>query len=324
LALQSLLYYSRLEDSEMTEEMLKRPLIWFKGSPMRAEDARVPVLSPTAQFGLNVFEGIRGYSDGCGQVYLFRLDAHLRRIMQSCRLIGIESPYTLNQITEAILDIIQINDMRDDLAVRVTLFVEGEGSWSSCKPVDMFVAPMPKPRIIVSDVSGKTACTSTWRRIDDIMLPPRTKAGANYISGRYAHLEAQSNGANLPILLNLSGKVAEGAGACLMMMRDGILVTPPRTAAILESITRDTLLLLAEETGLATQERDIDRTELYLADEVFLCGSSAELTPLIRIDRLSIGNGLPGPTTRLLSARYFDSADGSTSGHPSWLTPVWK
>lgn len=156
------------------------------------------------------------------------------------------------------------------------------------------------------------------------MLPPRVKAGANYINGRYAHLEAQANGGSLPIFLNFSGKVAEGAGACLMMVRDGILVTPPCTAAILESITRDSLLTLAGETGLTTQEREIDRTELYLAEEVFLCGSSAELIPLTRIDRFSIGDGRPGPTTRFLSKLYFDSADGTASDHQTWLTPVWK
>jgi branched-chain amino acid aminotransferase len=304
--------------------MFENPLIWFKGKPTHREEAMVSVLSPTAQFGLNVFEGLRGYSNDSGQVFLFRLDDHLRRLMQSCRLIGIESPYTPEQISDAILEIIQVNKIHGDLAARVTLFVDGQGSWSSIEPVDMFVAPILKPRNTLSDASGQIACTSTWRRIEDTMLPPRTKAGANYINGRYAHLEAQANGGNLPILLNYSGKVAEGAGACLMMVRDGFLVTPPRTAAILESITRDTLLTLAGEAGLITQEREIDRTELYLAEEVFLCGSSAELTPLARIDRFSIGNGRPGPITCLLSKRYFDSADGTASDHHTWLTPVWK
>jgi len=308
----------------MKLKLIERPLIWFKGKLIPPQQATVPVLSPTAQFGLNVFEGLRGYANESRQVFLFRLDDHLRRLMQSCRIIGIESPYTIGQIANAILNTIHANKMRGDLAVRVTLFVEGEGSWSSNEPVDMFVAPIHKPRNMLSDASGQTACISTWRRIDDTILPPRVKAGANYINGRYAHLEAQVNGGNMPIFLNLSGKVAEGAGACLMMVRNGILVTPPCTAAILESITRDSLLTLAAEIGLTTQEREIDRTELYLAEEVFLCGSSAELIPLTRIDRFSIGNGRPGSTTRLLSKLYFDSADGTASNHHAWLTPVWK
>jgi len=297
--------------------------IWFKGSLTRSEDALVPVLSATAQFGLNVFEGVRGYVNQQGEVFLFRLDEHLYRLMQSCRLIGIESPYSSRQIKAALLETIRANMMHGDLAVRVTLFVEGIGSWSIDGPVDMFVAPILKSRKNLSSDSGMTACTSTWRRIDDTVMPPRIKAGANYINGRYAHLEAKANRADLPILLNATGKIAEGAGACLMMVRDGILVTPPRTASILESITRDTLLILASEIGLTVQERDIDRSELYIAEEVFLCGSSAEVTPLIRIDRFTIGDGRPGPLTRMLSTHYFGCADGSNGDHAEWRTPVW-
>lgn len=302
---------------------MEKSLIWFKGQPKLPEEALVSVLSPTAQFGLNVFEGLRGYSNKSGQVHLFRLDDHLRRLMQSCRLIGIQCPYSLAQIKGAIHKIIHVNTLRNDLAVRITLFVDGLGSWSSTGPVDMFVAPILKPRNSVCDESGKSACTSTWRRIDDAVMPPRVKAGANYINGRYAHLEALANGADLPILLNAAGKVAEGAGACLMLVRDGILVTPSCSASILESITRDTLLILAAEAGLTTQVREIDRTELYLAEEVFLCGSAAELTPLTRIDRFVIGDGRPGPITRTLSERYLSCADGSDVDHPEWRTAVW-
>ena len=301
-----------------------RPLIWFQGEPMSSDKALVPILSPTAQFGLNVFEGVRGYCDGSGEVFLFRLHDHLKRLMQSCRIIGIQSPYSVGQIKEAALNIIRFNNMRQDLSLRITLFVHGEGSWSSSEPVDMFIAPILKLRNILSDASGQSACTSTWRRIDDAILPPRVKAGANYVSGRYAHLEARSIGSDIPILLNLSGKVSEGAGSCLMMIRDGVLVTPPCTSSVLESITRDTLLLLARELGLITQERDIDRTELYLAEEVFMCGSAAEITPITRIDRFSIGDGHPGTMTRLLSNTYFSTVDHTTPNPYGWLTSVWN
>jgi branched-chain amino acid aminotransferase len=303
--------------------MIDHPLIWFKGTHVPSTKALVSILSPTAQFGLNVFEGLRGYGGQSGQVFLFRIDDHLRRLMQSCALLGIASPYDSDYIKQAVLSIIRANNMHCDLAVRVTLFVEGEGSWLSHEPVDMFIAPIPRPRNLLTDTSGKTASISSWRRIDDTILPPRTKAGANYINGRYAHLEAQANGTNLPILLNLSGKVAEGAGACIFMVRDGILVTPIITASILESITRTTLIRLASEIGLIVKEREIDRTELYLAEEVFLCGSAAELSPITRIDRFPIGNGLPGPITRLLSRSYFNAADGTSNSYRSWLTPAW-
>ena len=167
--------------------------------------------------------------------------------------------------------------------MRVTLFVDGIGSWSSHGPVDMFIAPILKPRNVLTNTSGLKACTSTWRRIDDLSLPPRVKAGANYINGRYAQLEAASNGADLPILLNSNGKVSEGAGACLMIVRNQSIVTPPVNSSILESITRDSLFALAEDLDLTVDIREIDRTELYIADEVFLCGSAAEISPLSRL-----------------------------------------
>lgn len=299
--------------------------IWFKGRIVPFEQAFVHVLSPTAQFGLNVFEGLRGYSEGnSSQVFLFRLSDHLLRLMQSCKLIGFDCPYSIDEIKDAVLETICKNNMCSDIAIRVTLFVDGNGSWSSQGPVDMFVSPILKPRNILTNVSGLEACTSTWRRIDDTILPPRVKAGANYINGRYAYLEAKSIGADLPILLNSVGKVSEGAGACLMMVRNSTLITPPTSSSILESITRDTLLTLASEMGLTTQVREIDRTELYIADEVFLCGSAAEVTPLTKIDRFVIADGAPGPITCELSSRYFASADGSILEHLDWLTPVWR
>ena len=297
-------------------------LIWFKGDLMPADEARVPVMSPTAQFGLNVFEGLRGYWSGAdNELYLFRLPEHLARLEASCRLIGIESPYDSATIAKAIRDVLKANDYRCDVAARATIFVDEEGSWFACEPVDMFVAPIAKPRRDVTNTSGARACVSTWERIDDRAMPPRIKAGANYINGRYAHLEARAAGYDLPILLDRAGKVSEGAGSCLMMVRDGVLVTPPGTSSILESITRDTLLTLARESGQPTEIRPIDRTELYLADELFLCGSAVEITPLTSIDRYTVGQGLAGPVTLSLLAQYLDAASG---GRREWLSPVWQ
>lgn len=300
-------------------------LIWFKGALMPAHEAKVPVLSPTAQFGLNVFEGLRGYWNADQEdIFIFRMNDHLDRLAASCRLIGLESPYDADQISAAVREVLRANEFREDIAVRATLFVDEEGSWSTSDPVDMFVAPIAKARRDILDRSGVKACVSTWERIDDRSMPPRVKAGANYINGRYAHLEAQAAGYDLPILLDRTGRVSEGAGSCLMMVRDGILVTPPETASILESITRDTLLTLAEELGVQTQVRAIDRTELYLASEVFLCGSAAEITPLSAIDRYSVGDGQMGPVTLRLLQRYLDVVSGQTDdNHSGWRSPVW-
>lgn len=297
-------------------------LIWFRGELMPASKALVPVLSPTAQFGLNVFEGIRGYwSSADDNLYLFRLDEHLARLSASCRLIGITCPYDAGMILTAMQDCLRANDFRCDVALRCTVFVDGEGSWTNSDPVDMFVAPIAKPRI--SDPEPRRACVSTWARIDDRSMPPRIKAGANYVNGRYAHLDAQAAGYDLPILVDRDGRISEGAGACLFLLRDGILVTPSTTSSILESITRATLLELAAAFGLTCEERAVDRTELYLAQEVFLCGSAAEITPLGYIDRHVIGDGTPGALTCELLRRYHAVVSGADPAGRHWLTPVW-
>lgn len=303
--------------------MRQERVIWFNGALMPPGEAFVPVLSPAAQFGLNVFEGIRGYwSKAEGKLFLFRLTEHLARLMASCRLIGIASPYDEAAITAAIREVLQANDYCCDVAVRVTLFVGGdEGSWVNSTPVGMVVSAIAKERRDPNAVAAK-ASVSTWERIDDRTMPPRIKAGANYINGRYAHLEVTANGYDLPVLLDRYGKVSEGAGSCLMMVRHDVLITPPRTASILESITRETLLTLADEIDLQTQVRTIDRTELYLARELFLCGSAAEITALGQIDRYVVGDGTPGPVTKALHARYQASADGRDPAHRDWLTPV--
>lgn len=299
-------------------------LIWFKGALIPADQALVPVLSPTAQFGLNVFEGIRGYwNPQTRDINLFRLPEHLDRLDESCRLIGITSPYDSAQITGFIRDVLRANDYRCDVAVRATLFVDEEGSWSSSTPVDMFVAPIDRPRRDINQTSGARACISTWERISDRAFPPRIKAGANYINGRYAHLEAQRNGYDLPVLLGRDGTVSEGAGSCLFMVRRGRLVTPTATNSILESITRDTLIQIATAENLPVDIRPIDRTELYMADELFLCGSAAELTPLTSIDGHQMGAGTIGPITRHLLTRYLNVASGLDPEFTGWQTPVY-
>lgn len=298
--------------------------IWFKGSLVPAAEARVEVLSPTAQFGLNVFEGIRCYwNEARQQLYAFRLQEHFARLGHSCKLIGIACPYSCEELERHLLETVRANGYRQDVAVRMTLFVDGEGSWSACEPVGMFIAPIGKARTDVATLKGMAACVSTWQRIGDNSLPPRIKAGANYINGRYAHLEARRSGYDLPLLLNAAGRVSEGAGSSLFLVRDGVLITPTLTSSVLESITRATLLQVAAETGLPAVEREVDRTELYLADEVFLCGSAVELAPIVSVDRIPVGSGKPGVRTVALLRRYHDLVSGEDASHPAWRTPVY-
>lgn len=300
-------------------------LIWIRGCIIRQSQATVNVLSPMAQFGLNVFEGIRCYwNEKQGKLYAFRLKEHLDRLMLSCRLVRLPSPYSPAEIEAFLKATIQANDLQEDTAVRMTIFGDGQGTWNTCEPVSMFIAPMAKSRTRPDKVPALKACISSWERINDNALPPRAKVGANYINGRYAHLQARHDGYDLPIFLGQDGKVSEGAGACLFMVRNGQLITPPTTASVLESITRDTLIILAREAGMAVAERPVDRTELYLADEVFLCGSAAEISPIVSVDGYALGQGQPGPVTVGLLKSYLAVASGENLAYPDWRTVVHR
>lgn len=299
--------------------------IWFKGSIVPIEQGNVSVLSPTAQFGLNVFEGIRCYKSGRndGQVFAFRLKDHFSRLFDSCKLLGMSCPYQMSDLQDYLIRTIRANEYHEDVSVRLTLFIDAEGSWSSEGPVEMFIAPLAKPRMNVEAPPALAACISTWERINDNCFPARIKAGANYINSRYAHLEAKRHGYDCPIFLGQNGKVTEGAGACLFMIRRGVLTTPTVTSSILEGITRSTVIRLASDLGVQVIEREIDRTELYLAEELFLCGTAAELTPITSLDRVPVGAGRPGPVTTSLLRKYLDVASNKVASYSEWLVPIY-
>lgn len=300
-------------------------IIWFKGGVVPARKAVVNVMSPTAQFGLNVFEGIRGYwSEPDEAIYIFRLDDHLNRLFDSCKLLGLECKYTALDIKGFVNELVNACGLRSDIALRLTLFADGEGSWSSVEPPDLFISPILKPRRDADMLSGMSACISSWRRIDDTSMPPRVKTGANYVAGRYAYLEANRAGYDLPIFLNATGKVSEGTGACIFMICDQVLVTPTLQSSVLPSITRDTLLRLSEDLGLRAVVREIERTELFLADELFLCGTAAEITPITAINGVTIGDGQPGKITIKLLKAYHELLTNRFKGKlpMSWLTKI--
>ena len=302
-------------------------LIWLGGKLIPAKDAQINILSPTAQFGLNVFEGIRCYwSEKEQQLFAFRLADHHRRLQNSVKLLRMKSPYSTAQLQQALTDVVKANNYREDIAVRQTLFVDGlGGTWNSCEPVSMFVAPIAKHFVPISQKQGQRCQVSTWERISDRNLSPRAKVGANYINSRMAFLEAQHNGYDTAIMLNNQGKVAEGPGSCLFIVRDNVLFTPSVTASVLESITRDTIISIASDLlGIKTVERDIDRTELYVCDEAFLCGSAMEITHITDVDGYPVGDGTAGDMTQLLSETYHKLITGGLSQYRDWLTPIYQ
>jgi branched-chain amino acid aminotransferase len=302
---------------------MKDNLIWCRGEILPESQAVVSVLSPTAQFGMNVFEGIRCYWNAKNQeLYAFRLQEHINRLFDSCYLMGLTPPYNRDEIIIHLKEIILHNNFDSDIAIRLTIFGDGRGSWNTSEPLEMFIAPIKKSRTDISKIKGLSASISSWRRINDNNLPPRAKVGANYINGRYAHLQAKRDGYDLPIFIGDDGKISEGAGACLFIVKNNCLVTPTKTSSILESITRDTVIILAGDLGIKVIERSIDRTELYLADEVFLCGSAAEITPITQIDKFKIGAGCPGVHTITLLKDYLDIVSGKKNRHSEWRTVV--
>lgn len=299
--------------------------IWFKGEIVNVNDAKLNVLAPTSQFGLNVFEGIPCYwNDDKKQLYAFRLDDHYERLLRSAKLIQINCPYTKKDFKKALIDVIKANEYDENLSVRQTLFVDGFGSWGSEEPVDMFVAPIPKGKTSSEyNKKGLNCCVTSWRRISDTMLSPRIKCGANYINSRVGQREALRNGYDTCLFLNEAGKVAEGPGSCFFMVVNGTLITPMLTDSVLESITRDTIIKLAKISGFPVVERTIDRTELYTCDEAFLCGSAMEVTPVLSIDKYVVGNGEAGKITVELHKAYLDTVRGKNEKLKDWVTPIY-
>lgn len=301
--------------------------IWLDREIVSVNDAKINVLSPTSQFGLNVFEGIRCYwNEAKQQLFAFRLKDHLKRLKRSQKLLQMENKYTIDELTQAFIAVIKANDYKEDIAVRQTLFVDGFGSWSSTSPVNMFISPIPKAKTNAEyNKKGLNCCISSWQRINDNSLSPRIKCGANYINSRMAQLEALKNGYDTTILMNKEGKVSEGPGSCLFMIKNGELVTPLLTDSVLESITRDTIIQIAQKIlQIPVVERSIDRTELYTCEEAFLCGSAMEITPILSVDRYIIGNSEAGALTKETHQTYLALVTGAIDGYENWLTPIYR
>jgi branched-chain amino acid aminotransferase len=245
------------------------------------------------------------------------------------KVMRMQLPYSLEDLRGAILEWLRANDFRDDVHFRLVAYFGdgGAGGVKAYRPEEIdtgaFILGGPRPHDAKLE-RGLTMGVATWRRIADDVVPARVKAGANYQNNRLAAVEARENGFDDAILLTQAGKVAEATGAALMMVRDGELVVPPVTDGVLESITRRSVLeLYAREYGRAAVERSIDRTELYVCDEILICGSAEEVTPVVAVDRLPVGDSRPGPVTRKLQSLFFAAARGDDATFASSLTPVY-
>lgn len=289
------------------------------------ENATVHVASAAFKFGTTVFEGLRGYWNAADEdFYLFRMKEHMDRLEFSQRFMRFESPISGDFVAEKTVELVEANGFKGtNLHIMTSVYVAGMGGPGACGPVGLSITALERPRSN-NVLGGVNAQISSWMRVPDNAMPMRVKCNANYNNGRLATVQAVVDGYDTAIFLNSRGKVAEGPGMCFFMVRNGAVVTPHTSSDILESITRETVLQLAREAGYETIERDIDRSELASASEAFFCGTAWEVTPVLTIDRLPLGDGTIGPITKKLQQTYFDVCEGTVDTHADWRMPVYR
>ncbi|MFI6067019.1 branched-chain-amino-acid transaminase [Micromonospora sp. NPDC051227] len=299
--------------------------LWRNGQLVPWDEATVHITAVGHSSVAAVFEGIKAYRAAGGQrLLVFRLDEHVDRLFASARICRTRIPYSAGELRDAVLDVLRANEYRDDTYIRPWAFPSGLIR-EQMVPAAAVCEVVIDTWSFASQLFTAKACraaVSSWVRVGDSAMPPRAKAFSNYHNGRLAVIEAKANGHDWPILLNDRHQVSEGAGACIALVRRGTVVTPPLTAGVLESVTRATALTLLADAGVPVEERTVDRTELYLADEIFFLGTAWEVLPVGVVDGLPVGDGEPGPVTRLLQHAYHDVVRGVRLDHPDWITEV--
>ncbi len=297
--------------------------IWFNGKLVPWEKATVHVLAHALHYGSTVFEGERAYPTDQGPV-IFRLRDHTRRLFDSAKIYRIEIPYTPDEINAACKDVIVSNGLNRGAYLRPFAF-RGYGEIGVAPktppPVDTAVAAFEWGAYLGAEglENGIDVCVSSWQRLAPNTIPAMGKAAGNYLSSQLISMEAKRLGFAEGIGLGVDGNVSEGAGENLFLIRDGIIYTPALANSILQGITRDTVVTLAREHGFEVREQALPRELLYLADEIFLTGTAAEITPVRSVDRITIGSGRRGPITEALQAAFFGLFTGKTPDKWGWL-----
>jgi branched-chain amino acid aminotransferase len=303
--------------------------LWRDGAIVAWRDASIHIHDFAYGAPSCVFDGIKAYSTASG-LQVFRLHDHVRRLFESMKIFRMRPVMDQATVAGAVLDVLRANDFEDEsVYVLLLAFWRGGGmdrAFSTPEPdrdVSISVLAWPCDSLLDDTPAGVACGISSWVRLQDAAAPPRVKAIANYQSVRLAYGEARDNGFDTVLMLNSAGKVSEGPGACVFMRRDDVVVTPPVTSDILESITRRTAIeLLEKHSGATVLERPIDRTELYVADEAFLAGTGVEIMPIASVDRVPVGTGGVGEVTRRLRVAYRDAVHGLLPEHEHWLTPT--
>jgi branched-chain amino acid aminotransferase len=299
---------------------------FFRGEFVPLRDANINVMTHGFNYGTAVFEGTRAYWNADEeQLFALELVAHYARIRASAGLLMMEVRQSPEELAEITVELLRRDGLREDAYVRPIVYKSSETIGVRLHNLDSDVTIFAVPFGQYIDTEGGIrAQVSSWRRTDDNAIPARGKITGAYVNGALAKSEAQLNGFDEAIVLTADGHVSEGSAENLFIVKNGVLITPPVTDNILEGITRRRLIGIArDDLGIPTVERSIDRTELYGADEVFLCGTGAQISPVIEIDRRAIGSGRPGSVSRDLSRTYFDAVRGRNPAYRDWLTPVY-
>jgi branched-chain amino acid aminotransferase len=302
------------------------PVCWFQGRFVPLAEAKVGVMTHGFLYGTAVFEGIRAYwNEEQGQLYGLKMLEHYQRIEKSARVMLMDLPGTPEEMVQLTVELLRRNGFREDTYIRPTVYKSSTRIGVRLHDLEHETVIFALPFGDYIDVDrGITVGTSTWRRTSDISIPARSKIVGAYVNSAFSKTEAQLNGFDEAIVLTMDGHVSEGSAENLFMVRDGKLITPPVSDDILEGITRKALMDLAVgELGVPVVERQIDRTELYIADEVLLCGTGAQISGVVEVDHRRVGDGQVGRVTAELSRLYFDAVRGRLPAYSHWITPVY-
>jgi branched-chain amino acid aminotransferase len=300
-------------------------MCFFGGRFVPFAEAKVGVMTHALNYGTACFEGIRAYwSAARGQLNLVKPEAHYERLTRSCRFLRIELPYSVAELTEITLELLRRNGYREDVYVRPLAYKSGELIGVRLHDVAdalcVFAAPMGN----YVETGGIRCGVSSWRRVEDTMIPPAAKITGGYVNSALAKTEAVENGFDEAIMLTAAGYVSEGSAENIFLVSGGRLVTPTPADHLLVGVTRAAVIELAQaELGLEVVERQVGRSELYAADEIFLCGTGAQISPVISVDRRPVGDGQVGPVSRELQDLYFAAVRGEIPRYESWVRPVY-
>ncbi len=303
------------------------PYAYFQKQFVPLSEAKIGIMTHGFNYGTGVFEGVRGNWNGeQGQMFLFRMRDHFERFTRSCRILKIDLPYTIDQYCEMTTKLVKMCGFEEDIYIRPLGYKSSEAVGVRLHNLDddflLFVTPFGN----YLDVdAGIRCCTSTWRRIDDNSIPARAKVTGLYVNSALAKTEAMENGFDEAIMLNQDGHVSEGSGENIFIIWKNQLLTPPASDNILVGITRESIITMArDELGVQTVERSIDRSELYIADECFMTGTAAHVSPVVEVDHRNVGDGGIGPITAKLQKLYFDAIKGRNPKYANWCTPAYS